>query len=417
VSWEAFQQWLAGGRLVRRLADTLFRGHARRHLAALDHQDAARCQFRTLRGLVHQAQATRFGRDHDFGRIRTPNDFRRLVPLRSPTELWSAYWGPAFPHLEGVTWPAPLPSLIVRPAGALPHIPASPALWAGHRAAALTALSFVAAARPRARLLSGRLLLVGDGPPAPPPHDGVEVGSAESLAVKRLPARLRPYVVLPPDGEPSGAADERLHGLVRRSVRVPVTCVAGRADVLARFFALCKQETGWRRVADVWPGLAAVLYQRLSGGPGAEQLAEEVGAGERRGPVLFLEAWVRPEGAVAVEDPRHGCLRLLADHGVYFEFVPAGEVHRPRPERLGVGEVEPGVPYALALSSAAGVWACRTGDRVCFERRDPPLLRALGSPAEVTPPAPDGRPRNGGIPAGPSGTSARSPSSAGAGRG
>src|SRR5207248_8381831 len=121
----------------------------------------------------------------------------------------------------------------------------------------------------------------------------------------------------------------------------------------------------------------AVVYGNAPGEAPRRALAEQLGVPERRQPPLLLEACVRAEGAVAVEDPRHGCLRLLVDHGVYFEFVPADEVGRPRPARHALADVVPGVPYAVALTSAAGVWACLAGLRVCFERRDPPLLRVV----------------------------------------
>jgi hypothetical protein len=36
------------------------------------------------------------------------------------------------------------------------------------------------------------------------------------------------------------------------------------------------------------------------------------------------------------------------------------------------------VQYAVALTSCAGLWGYVLGDTVCFERRDPPLLRFTG---------------------------------------
>jgi hypothetical protein len=107
---------------------------------------------------------------------------------------------------------------------------------------------------------------------------------------------------------------------------------------------------------------------------------------------VLLGAHLPPEGPVAVEDPRHGLLRLLPDNGVYFEFVPVEDLGRPHPARRAASEVEPGVPYALALTSPAGLWACLTGTRVCFESRDPPLLRIVETrPADApVPPAVDG---------------------------
>jgi hypothetical protein len=427
VFWEAIQQWLIGTRLVRRLTDTLFRGRARRHIAALDHLDTGRSQLRTLRGLVHCGHMTRFGRDHDFCRIRTADDFRRLVPLRTPADFWRDYWQPAFPDLGGTTWPGPIASLIATASSDMPYVPAPPALWAGHRAAALTALSFVAATRPESRLFSGRMLLVGDGPPPVPLIDSVRSGGFETLGLEGLPPRLRPYTHEPSlCGQADCPAESRLRALAEQSIRLPVTCVAGRAEVLSRFFALCQRESGWPQGADVWPGLTAVVYGNAPGADPRRRLADALGVPARRQAPLLLEASIQAEGAIAVEDPRHRCLRLLPDHGVYFEFVPQEELTADQPTRHTLADVVTGLPYAVALTSAAGVWACLAGVRVRFERRDPPLLHVLESPVETAavPPSlaerltpPPRHQRNGDIPAARPERIGRIPSSARADRG
>src|SRR5207245_2347363 len=56
---------------------------------------------------------------------------------------------------------------------------------------------------------------------------------------------------------------------------------------------------------------------------------------------------------------------------------PVDQVGKPRPQRYSAAEVKVGVPYAVALSSPAGVWACLIGSVVCFEHVDPPLLRLV----------------------------------------
>lgn len=389
-------QWLADTRLARSVVETIFRGRARRRMLDLDHQALARFQNRTLLGLVHRAHTTRFGRDHDFLRIRTARDFQRLVPLRTPAELWREYWQPAFPNLAGATWPGPIPYLAISAGqghGPFPYIPVSPELWAVHQTTALTSLAFVMHARPRARLCSGRLVLLEGGTTLARVGDSGQADSLEAVAIRQLPAMLQPYACTVPqrasrNGE---AADTRLlQDLARRSTRLPVTCIAGTADRVRQFVTQVKRVSGRERLTDIWPGLAAVLYTRAEADPDRAGLEHAIASPG----VLCLEMYFRPEGAVAIEDPHHGRLRLIPDHGVYFEFVPVDQVGRPRPERYSAAEVKVGVPYALALSSPAGVWACLVGSVVSFEHHDPPLLRLvetrmLWEPVRPVEPAPN----------------------------
>src|SRR5262249_33644814 len=142
--------------------------------------------------------------------------------------------------------------------------------------------------------------------------------------------------------------------------------------------------------------------------------------------VPCLGMWSRPEGTLAVEDPLHDRLRLLTDHGIYYEFVPVESLGAPEPVRLGVGEGEMGVPYAVALTSPAGLWGCLIGVHVRCERRQPLLLRLEEMPvpeprpavetvpARIDAPAPVFRPppphpRSGGIPAAHPGTPFHNP--------
>jgi hypothetical protein len=373
VSWEAWVERLAANELVRHVADTLFLSQARRRISELDHSNMARCQARILRGLVHRAQGTRFGRDHDFGRIRTPADFRRLVPLRTPSDFWQQYW--QGPERNNATWPGGVTDI----AGAeneLP-VPLSADLLECHHRALMAALEFGVNARPRGRLFSGRLVFLGDGASTPglPSHKGPvknlteeRADNVEALVLRRLRPSLRPYFMHLYEPED-----------VSGTLTIPVTCIAGPADRLARFFCRLQHATGRARVNEVWHRLVAVLYTREPQGPGKVELGDAAGEG-----VLLVEVRYHAQGAVAVEDPRHGALRLLADHGVYFEFVPLEELRKRQPTRHGLAEVEPGVPYAVAVSSPAGVWACFTGDRIAFVEREPPLLRVLESPPAQT---------------------------------
>jgi hypothetical protein len=368
--------WLATTRPARRLADVLFRARSRRLLARFDQQSPGRCQTRTLLGLLHRAQKTRFGRDHDFRRIRTVADFRRLVPLCTPDALWRSYWHAVFPCLDGATWPGPLPT--AQAETKLRHGLPSLALHAAHCSAFSTAVALALHACPQARFCSGQVLFLRDDMPL----------SLEEAV--QVPALLRPYA---------------LTGLrAEQAAQEAVTLLAGPADRLVRFLQLVKEYAGDDRLERVWPSLAVLLAIRPSATGTAARLRAEAGK------VQVLETVLRPEGPLAIEDPRHGALRMLPDHGVYFEFVPAEEASKPEATRHGLDEVEPGVVYELAVTSPAGLWACRMNLAICFEGRDPPMVRYVEeiAPTVAVPVRPEGRPvvisppphrQNGGSPA------------------
>lgn len=252
-----WQSWLFKSRLVRQVAQTVLRQQARRQLEVFDSSDPARTQASILRGLVHQAQGTEFGKAHDFGRIRTPADFRRLVPL-----------------CTGDAPPKP---------GCRRHM---------IRRVGLTALGLAAREQPRGRELSIRI------------STHRSIGTEATL----LPLLLRPFVQFT-------KRDQSSDGEVSRS-----------------------------------------------------------GATVLQGLWLF-------ENLVALNDPRYGQLRLLTDHGMFFEFVPCDHRTSQGPPRYTIGEIQRGVSYQIALT-APGLWANLSDVVVCFDKLKPPLVSRV-------PPAPE----------------------------
>jgi len=306
-------------------------------------------------GLVHQAQTTCFGRDHDFRRIRTVADYRRLVPLCTRAELWRDYWKPVYPHLEGATWPGRPTKGRFDAENSVRLTPPSSALQAAHRAALRTALALathngsgISSGR-RSRLLSGALLFLTD--------EGPSSRTEDAILAERLPVLVRPFTVVSADMQ------------IERIAHLPVTCLIGPAERLQSLFEAIKQARGKRFVRDIWPLLTTVLFTRRPSHPPAYYLRAEAGED-----VLLLEMVGRAEGPIAIADPRFGLPRLLFNHGMYVEFVPLDQAGEPRCPRYGIEEIEVGVPYELAVTSPAGLWACRVGRTVRLERRDPPLL-------------------------------------------
>jgi hypothetical protein len=209
--------------------------------------------------------------------------------------------------------------------------------------------------------------------------------------------------------------------------RLPTTALLGSSTQLADLVRRCQEQTGHAWLTGAWPGLLGVLVQRTPGDNSAHDVL--VQALDRR--VVVVEVMALPQGIFAVEDARHGGLRLIVEGGAYCELIPAEDRAKEAPTRRGIHEAEPGAIYELVTTTASGLWASRTGVGVCFDGREAQRVRfvdlpALPSPAPVilapasTPQPvmkPVRRPQSAGIPVTQPGTAFRMPWSAPADRG
>jgi hypothetical protein len=94
--------------------------------------------------------------------------------------------------------------------------------------------------------------------------------------------------------------------------------------------------------------------------------------------IALQEVYPCSEGFIAFGDRATGLLRLVFDHGVFYEFVPVDELDSPAPTRHWLGTVRPGVNYAIVVSTCAGMWAHVIGDTIRFESLAPPLISFTG---------------------------------------
>jgi hypothetical protein len=92
-----------------------------------------------------------------------------------------------------------------------------------------------------------------------------------------------------------------------------------------------------------------------------------------------IEMYPASEGFIAYQDSQHAeGLLLLADTGIFFEFIPTEEFFNENPTRLSLEQVEVGKNYALIINNNAGLWGYSIGDTVKFVSKDPYRLLVTG---------------------------------------
>ncbi|MHB8247840.1 MAG: GH3 family acyl-acid amido synthetase [Acidithiobacillus sp.] len=354
----------------------LLRLYAERRQRHLEQLDPAAAQAQELRQLIAQARRTRFGHDHHFEKINNVLDYQKRVPLRRYEDFLAEYWRLPFPVLTDVTWPGRIPFFALSSGtttGATKTIPVSRAMVRANRRAALEVLVWHLASRPHGRPLAGKTLILGGSTALTRLATGVYSGDLSGIAAKTIPFWARPYTL--PGTEIALLADwdEKLERIARTAIHEPIRVLSGTPSWLILLFERILALKGDKGPA--FPELELLIHGGVAFAPYADRFADYLcatGAATR-------EVYAASEGFIAVADrgPGEG-LRLLPDNGIFFEFVPVEELSSPRPTRHWLGNLETGIPYAVVLSSNAGIWSDVIGDTVRFVDRHPPRLLVTG---------------------------------------
>ena len=365
-------------------ATWLLRLYARRRLRQLAAMEPQQAQRRVLSSLIDRGRTTKFGRDHGFSAAWSLDDYRARVPLRDYDAFWEDYWREPFPRLVDCTWPGLIPWLAVSSGtttGATKYIPVSREMHRSNVRASADLLTHHLANRPQSRLFAGRVFMLGGSTGLVRQAHGVFSGDLSGIATSAMPAWARLRYFPPRDLESIADWQVKIDRFAERSLDEDITAVVGTPSWLLIYFERLAEIAGARRggrasrIADIYPGLEMLGHGGVAWAPYRDRFAAllEGSRAETR------EVYPASEGFFAIADRGDGeGLRLLLDNGIFYEFIPLDRLDSPQPDCRWIGDVEPGVNYALAVTTCAGLWRYLVGDTVTVVERDPPRVLVTG---------------------------------------
>lgn len=356
--------WYAAGR--RRALERVWR-------------DAVRIQEETLLRLVRRARDTEFGFACDFDRIRSVGTYQAQVPVTDYLDfrpLWTRVLGGE----RDLTWPG-RPRYWVKTSGTTAGdkvIPVTAAALAAHRRGGWDTLCLAAERAGAATLLDGALLFPGGSSTLMPIGDGYLAGDLSGLVVRRLPPVIRSRYSPGPAIAAITDWETRIAAIAARAVRQDVRLLCGMPSWLLILFERVARvsQAGGRpleTLADCWPNLGILVHGGVAFEPYQRLVEQWMGRVVER-----IEVYAASEAFVALQTENAGGLTLMMDHGVFYEFIPVEDLGTTRPRRHTVADAEVGRSYAIAVTTAAGLWSYLLGDTVRFTARDPLRLRITG---------------------------------------
>ncbi|MGH7415013.1 MAG: GH3 auxin-responsive promoter family protein [Candidatus Rokuibacteriota bacterium] len=367
--------------MIGGLAGPLIDWYGRRRRRQLEQvwREPAAVQERALRRLIATARDTEFGLAHGFRNIRSVGDFQARVPVRD--------YGQHRPWLdrsaageESIAWPGRCRDW-VKTSGTTAGdklIPVTAEGFAAHRRGGWDALFRAAELVGGRTLVDGPMLFLGGSTSVRPLAGGGRVGDLSGLVASRLPwgfrGRYSPGAACAaiPDWE------ERLDAIAALASRQDLRLLSGMPSWLIILFERVVRHAEsdgrhLRSLGQLWPHLRVLVHGGVAFAPYAGVLEEWLG---RR--LARVEVYPASEGFVAVQTEAAGGLTLMLDYGIFYEFVPVEDLGADAPRRHTVAEVELGRPYAVVMSTPAGLWSYALGDTVRFTARDPLRLAITG---------------------------------------
>ncbi|MFI4893220.1 MAG: GH3 auxin-responsive promoter family protein [Phycisphaerales bacterium JB058] len=369
---------LVGAALEARLAlrapsleDTEF---WRRHTAFI--------QLTQLRRLFKKAARTEFGRAHGFARMAKLGDLDMLREYRRDVPIvdYEGYRGLIERMREGgepdILWPG-LVRDFAQTSGTTSgdkFMPVSKELFKSNYRASLdifaTLMSWGVSLP---TMMSGKCLFLGGSTDLSINEHGIRTGDLSGLVTPLIRWPISEVYTPGPDIALMSDWPAKIEAMAQRTIDQDVRMVSGMpswASVLfARVIELA-QERGRNvsRMRDIWPNLDLFVHGGVNYAPFKPRIAELVEGDAQADLPHRLELYPASEAFVALQDTEGDRgLRLCADHGNFYEFVPVDEIHSDNPRAFAAWEVVRDVRYVVVLSTCAGLYRYILGDVVEFD--------------------------------------------------
>jgi len=343
------------------------------------------------RGLMQQLARTDFGRRAGLKPNLDCGDFRRNIELRT-YEGFAPYVNRMLSGESDVLCPGRCAHFAVSSgttAGPSKWLPVPATMLAHFRAAGLDSMLFFAHRAGSGSVFRGRHLFLGGSTalvPVPGTVPTIYSGDLSGISALNLPWWAERYLY-EPGVEIAQMTDwpAKLAAIAQRTLRKDITLIAGIPSWLLvfaeRMCAHAAKEFGRApaTLRELWPHLECLVHGGVPVAPFSAELRAAIGPG-----VALHEVYPASEGFIAAQDaePEAG-LRLLADRGLFFEFLPVADYREDDPSGSGLlavplEGVKPNEDYVLVLTTPAGLVRYVIGDVVRFVTSCPPRLIYVG---------------------------------------
>lgn len=334
-------------------------------------KDPFNTQDKVFKELIDSAKNTRFGRDHQFDKINTYQEFKKLVPIRDYEGL-RGYVDRIRKGEEDVLWKGK-PLYFAKTSGTTSgakYIPITKDSMPYQIAAAKEALLLYIAETGNADFVKGKMIFL-QGSPEIDSSGAVKTGRLSGIVAHFVPKYLQTNRL--PSWETNCIDDweTKVDAIVQETVVEDMRLISGIPSWVQMYFEKLIENQG-EKVSEIFPNFSLFVYGGVNYEPYRKNMEELIGK-----KVDSIELFPASEGFFAYQDKQENDtssnqgMLLLLNSGIFYEFVAADDFFNESPERLTLRDVKLGVNYVLIISTNAGLWSYNIGDTIAFTSLSP----------------------------------------------
>ncbi len=336
-------------------------------------QTAREDQEAILKMLLKTGKNTVFGKEHKLEAVTDHASFAQAVPVRD-YEQFKTYIEQVKEGKQNVLWKG-RPIYFAKTSGTtsgVKYIPISKDSIDNHIDTARNALLCYMAETGNAAFANGKMIFLS-GSPELERVGNIPTGRLSGIVNHHVPSYLRSNQL--PSYETNCIEDweTKLDKIVAETINKDMTLISGIPPWMQMYFDRLIEKSG-KNITDLFPNFSVMVQGGVNFEPYKARLFESIGK-----KIDSIELFPASEGFFAFQDSQEAeGLLLNTNSGIYYEFIPAGEIFSENPTRLSLKDVKVGENYAMIINSNAGLWGYNLGDTVKFVSIDPYRIAVSG---------------------------------------
>ena len=356
-----------------------------KHLA--EAMDPYEQQYQVLMYLLSRAKDTDFGRKYSFKKLLSKHFTQRdsklrlriaqaqladCVPSFTYESMYTNWWARLCAGEKNVSWPGHAHLFAISSGTSIAsskYIPLTEEMLSAIRKVSMLQLQALMECTLPGAFFSKKFLFLS-GTTSLQPFKHAYCGDLSGILSKHVPLWFRRYYK--PEKKINSVKnwEEKLRMIVKEAPKWDIGAISGSPTWLQILLERIIQTYQLGSIHEIWPNLQVFVHGGVSFEVYRRSFQQLLSKN-----LLYLETYLASEGFIAYQaSPSAKTLRLALNGGMFFEFVPFTSKYFDENGKLlsesgivSLADVDTLTPYALLISSCAGLWRYHIGDVVVFK--------------------------------------------------